>query len=83
MPHQSTGFSRRRKNKMRHIRELQSYIHDGTLQDIIAVHLQAMSIVNDDEEFISITVGERQADGKRPINYKIIKTREVELIVHS
>lgn len=68
---------------MRVIKELQSFIHDGTLQDIIAVHLQAMSIVDDDEEFISISVGERQPDGKRPITYKIIKTREVELIVHS
>lgn len=67
----------------RTIRELTSFIHDGTLQDLIAVHLQACSVVNDDEEFISITVGEPNAEGVRPINYKIIKYKEAELIVHS
>lgn len=83
MPLPFINSSKKEKHMKRMIREIQSYIHDGTLQDLIAVHLQAMSVVNDDEEFISISVGEANSDGVRPISYKIIKHKEVELIVHS
>lgn len=68
---------------MRAIRELQSYLHDGTLQDIIAAHLHATSVLDDNEDVIAISVGEPDAEGKRPINLKIIKTQDVELIVHT
>lgn len=65
------------------IRDLQSWLHDGTLQDIITAHLHAVSVLDDDEDVVALSVGEPDAEGKRPINLKIIKTKEVELIVHS
>lgn len=68
-------------NRAVHIRE--SYIHDGVLQDLIAAHLYATTLVNDDEEVLSLTIGNPNSDGVRPIVYKTIKNREVELIVHS
>lgn len=67
----------------RAIRELTSFLHDGTLQNLVAVHLQACSLVNDDEEFISISIGEPNEEGIRPIIYQIIKHKEAELIIHS
>lgn len=65
------------------IRELQSFIHDGTLRDLIAAHLYATTMVNDDEEVLELLLGEPDSSGVRPINFKIIKNKEVELIVHS
>lgn len=65
------------------IRDRESYIHDGTLKDLIAAHLYATTMLADDEEVLELTVGQPNADGIRPIRYKFIKNREVEVIIHS
>lgn len=65
------------------IRDLECYLHDETLKDIIAAHLYAVTMVRDDEEVLELLLGLPNADGVRPIRFKTIKHREVELIVHS
>lgn len=67
----------------RPIRNLESYISDGTVKDLIAAHLYATTLVSDDEEVLELDLGEPNREGVRPIRYKIIKNKEVELIVHS
>jgi hypothetical protein len=67
----------------RNIRDFESFIHDGTLKDIIAAHLYATTLVADDEEVLELTVGEPDREGVRPIRYKTIKEKEVELIIHT
>lgn len=64
-----------------HDREI--YINEGTIQDLIAAHLYATTMVADDEEVLEVQLGETNMDGVRAIRYKTIKNREVELIVHS
>lgn len=67
----------------RPIRDLECYLHDETLKDIVAAHLYSMTMLQDDEEVLELTLGPPNAEGVRPIRFKTIKTREVELIVHS
>lgn len=67
----------------RPVRALTCFINNSTLNDIVAAHLYAMTIVNDDEEVLELTLGEPNGDGIRSIDFKLIKQREVELIVHS
>ena len=68
---------------MPRVRNQESYIHDETLKDLIAAHLYATTLLNDNEEVLSLTIGLPNADGIRPIQYTYIKNKEVELIVHS
>lgn len=65
------------------IENRESYIHDRILQDLIAAHLQAMSIIPDSTEVIDLHLSIPDHSGLRTISYKTIKTKEVELIVHS
>lgn len=64
------------------IQNLEIYLNETTLKDIIAAHLHAVSVVADEDEILEITLGEI-VNNMRQIIYKRIKTREVELIVHT
>lgn len=64
-----------------HNREI--YLNEETLKDLIAAHLYATTLVNDDEEVLELYLGNERPDGMRPVRYKTIKNKEVELIVHS
>lgn len=68
---------------MSDIRELRSYLSNDTLLDIIAAHLTATSVIDDDEDVLTLRIGEVNEENKRPIYLEIIKMKEVELIVHS
>lgn len=71
---------------MRNARTINTHeicLHDGVLKDLIAVHLHATSIVHDHEEVLEIVLGEPDADNIRPVWYKTIENREVEVIIHS
>lgn len=65
------------------IQNRESFIHDRVLQDLIAAHLYVTTAVADNEEVLELTLSPPDAVGLRTINYKTIKTKEVELIVHS
>lgn len=65
------------------IKNQESYIHDRVLQDLIAAHLQAISAVTNSEEVLDLTLSIPDHSGLRTISYKTIKTKEVELIVHT
>lgn len=65
------------------ILEMESYIHDGVLKDLIAAHLYATTRVADNEEVLELTVGPPDEKSVRTIRYKTIKDREVEVIIHS
>ena len=67
----------------RQIRNFESYVHDGTFKDILASYLYSLNLVKDDEEILELTVGNPNKEGIRPIQYKTIQNKEVELIVHS
>jgi len=67
----------------RPIHDREIYLNDNTLKDIIAAHLYATTVVADDEEVLSVSLGECNADGIRPVRYTTLKNKEVELIVHS
>ncbi len=68
---------------MRSVRTIQSYIHDNNFKDILASYLYSLNLVRDDEEVLELSLGNPNQEGIRPINFSIIQTREVELIVHS
>jgi hypothetical protein len=61
----------------------ESFIHDRILQDLIAAHLYATTAVADNEEVLELTLSPPDKVGLRTINYKTMKMKEVELIVHS
>lgn len=61
----------------------ESFIHDRVLQDLIAAHLYVTTTVADDEEVLEVHLSPPDQVGLRTINYKTIKNREVELIIHS
>lgn len=65
------------------IENRQSFIHDRVLQDLIAAHLYSTTAVADDEEVLELTLSPPDNVGLRTINYKTMKNKEVELIVHS
>ena len=66
----------------RAIRDLTIYLNDGTLKDIIAAHLYAITVVHDDEEVLELSLSEPEND-VREVRFKLIKNKEVEVIVHS
>lgn len=68
---------------MRQIRDLECYINDNTLKDLIAAHLYATTMVHDNEEVLELELGLPNSDGVRPIRFKLIEDGEVELIEHS
>lgn len=68
---------------MRNIRTIEVYLNDNTLKDIIAAHLYATSTVHDNEEVLEVVLGEPNAENIRPIQFKVIENREIELIIHS
>lgn len=63
--------------------DMESYIHNETLKDILSAWLYSTTVVHDDEDILSISIGPPNKDGVRPLKYKTRKQREVELIVHS
>lgn len=65
------------------ILEHESFIHERVLQDLIAAHLYATTTVADDEEVLELTVSSPDNVGLRTINYKTIKNKDVELIIHA
>lgn len=67
---------------MPRIVNLEIYLNDKTLQDIIAAHLYAMSIIDHREEIVDLCIGDANEEGVRPVNFKLFKTNEVNLIVH-
>jgi len=66
----------------RAIRDLTIYLNDGTLKDLIAAHLYAITVVRDDEEVLELSLSEPEND-IRAVRFKLIKNKEVEVIVHS
>lgn len=66
----------------RPIHNLEIYLNDKTLQDIIAAHLYAMSIVDHREEIFDVCLGDAKEDGTRSITFKVFKQSEPELIIH-
>lgn len=65
------------------IENRESCIHDRVLQDLIAAHLQSMSAITAADEVLELTLSTPDHAGLRTIQYKTIKMKEVELIVHS
>lgn len=65
------------------IENRENFIHDRVLLDLIAAHLYATTAVADNEEVLELTLSDPDHAGLRTINYKTIKMKEVELIVHS
>lgn len=71
------------KTASRSIVNREIYLNEATLKDIIAAHLYATTEVADDEEVLELHVLPSAIEGMCLINYKTIKIKEVELIVHS
>lgn len=67
--------------RMIHNREI--YLNEETLKDLIAAHLYATTVVADDEEVLEVVLGPPNGQSVRSIQYKTIKNKEAELIVHS
>lgn len=65
------------------IENRESYIHDRILQDLIAAHLQAMSVIPSSVEVQDMSISAPDRTGLRTITYKTFKTKAVELIVHT
>lgn len=65
------------------VHNLELYLNDKTLQDLIAAHLYAMSIIDHREEIFDITVSPSTEDGIHKINFKVFKQSEPELIIHT
>jgi len=68
---------------MRQPRNIEIYLNDNTIKDAISSLLYTLNIVRDDEEILSLSLGEVNMDGARPILFNIITNREPEVIVHS
>lgn len=78
-----TNFSKRKNFVMRKIRTMESYIHDETLKDLIAVYLYTARRINDEESILEVNLSTPDSTGVRTITYKFIEDREAELIVHA
>lgn len=59
------------------------YLNEETLKDLIAAHLYAITEVADDEEVLELRVLPSSIEGMCIINYKTIKNKDVELIIHT
>lgn len=53
------------------VRDLEVYLHEETLRDLIAVHLQAMTVVKSSEEVTHLSIGLPDEQGVRSIRFNI------------
>lgn len=67
----------------RTIRDCAIYLNEDVIKDLVAAHLYAMNVLEDDDEVLELHLGVPNMHGHREINFKTIKNKEVELIVHS
>lgn len=68
-------------NRMIHERAI--YINEETLKDLVAAYLYQTTVVHDDEEVLELSLGMPNVMGTREINFKFIKEKEPEVIIHS
>ncbi len=64
-------------------RDIEVFISEGNLKDILAAFLYQTTIVADNEDIVDLTLGLPNQQGTRPIRFKVQKQQEVDLIVHS
>lgn len=62
------------------VRELETYINDQTVKDLITQHLIAMKVIRYNEEVLDLGVSEVQSDGLRKLNIRFDK--DVQTIFH-
>lgn len=58
-------------------RELECYLHDQTLKDLVAVHLQTMCLVASSEEVTNLTIGPPNKDGTRTLRFNIEPDQQI------
>jgi hypothetical protein len=62
------------------VRNLETYINDQTVKDLIISHLVAISVINNYEDVKDLGVSEVQSDGLRKLN--IYFDKDVQTIFH-
>lgn len=53
------------------MRDIECYLNDQTLKDLVAVHLQTMSLIKSSEEVIDLTISLPNSEGVRTIRFNI------------
>lgn len=66
---------------MREVRELECYLHNDTLQSLIAVHLQAMKVVRSSEDVVNLSLSAPNKDGVHTLRFNLEPV--VQIIQHN
>lgn len=62
------------------VRNLETYINDKTVKDLIIAHLVAISVITNSEEVLDLGVSEVQEDGLRKLD--IYFEKDTQTIFH-
>jgi len=66
---------------MQRVKRIEFLLHDRTLQDLIAVHLQTMSVIKSSEDVIDVSISAPDSNGVRTLRLNI--EPDVQTIYHN